>query len=503
LGSGRKGETPESGRLPWPCDLAPLQGSETIALTHELADGRMIEIAYQPVDGGGWVAIHEDVTAKHQQDVRIERLAHCDSVTGIANRHSFQDRLGRAFRETGTTGSFAVHWIDLDRFKAVNDTFGHPVGDALLEQVAERLVATVRTEDFVARLGGDEFAVIQLSATEDTATPLAQRLIRQLSAPYTILGHRIEIGASAGLVMAPSGGTTPEDLIRNADIALYQAKANGRGCGVMFEASLAAAIKERRALEADLLEALDRGDFEMHYQPILDLATGEVAVCEALMRWTHPVRGPVSPAIFIPLAEEIGAINALGAFALSRACTNAADWPVGIKVAVNLSAEQFEDEDFVGTVMRVLSATGLPANRLELEITETVLMRDDAKTIEILDRLRTMGITIALDDFGTGFSSLSYLRRFPFDKIKIDQSFIRDLPSRTESVAIVRAVAQLAKTLGMRTVAEGVETASHFDRVVLAGCDQVQGYLISRPVPNAALQASIAAARKMAAAVAA
>ncbi len=505
-GTGVAGDTIDGPNRAWPFESrALIDKGEMIPLAHELSDGRIIQVSFQPLEGGGWVALHEDATEERRQDARIERLAHFDSVTNIANRYFFKERLDLAFSDAAKSGAgFAVHWIDLDRFKEVNDTFGHPTGDALLQQVAARLGNAVRTEDFVARLGGDEFAVIQASVAGSGETePLAQRLIRVLSEPYMIGALRIEIGASVGVVVAPLQGDTAEDLIRNADIALYQAKASGRGCYVNFEPALVEQLKARRSLEADLMEALRSGAFDLNYQPILDLESGKVTVCEALMRWKHPVRGFVSPAVFIPVAEEIGVICELGAFALRRACSDAAGWPDGIRVAVNLSAVQFADGELYATVMAVLVETGLAPDRLELEITETVLMRDDAATIETLVKLREQGITIALDDFGTGFSSLNYLRRFPFDKIKIDQSFIRDLPSRAECVAIVRAIADLAKTLGMRTVAEGVETNDHLQRVASAGCDAVQGYLISRPVAREALAAAIAGASAGTSAIAA
>ena len=505
-GTGIAGDTPDGPNTAWPFEnKALLERGEMIPLAHELADGRIIQVSFQPLEGGGWVALHEDATEERRQDARIERLAHFDSVTNIANRNFFKERLDRAFGDIAKTGvGFAVLWIDLDRFKEVNDTFGHPTGDALLQQVATRLGNAVRLEDFVARLGGDEFAVIQTNVGGTAETePLAQRLIRVLSEPYMIGALRIEIGASVGVVVAPLQGHNAEDLIRNADIALYQAKASGRGCHVNFEPALIEDLKARRSLEADLIEALRTDAFDLYYQPIVDLASGQVTVCEALMRWKHPVRGFVSPAAFIPVAEEIGAICELGAFALRRACSDAAGWPEGIRVAVNLSAVQFAGGKLYNTVTTVLAETGLAPHRLELEITETVLMRDDAATIETLVKLRKLGITIALDDFGTGFSSLNYLRRFPFDKIKIDQSFIRDLPSRAECVAIVRAIADLAKTLGMRTVAEGVETSDHLQRVASAGCDAVQGYLISRPVSREALAAAIAGASAGTSAIAA
>jgi diguanylate cyclase (GGDEF)-like protein len=498
LGTGRVGDIGGGTRLDWPFDHSVPDGAhDKVALTHELTDGRMIQIAYQPLVGGGWVALHEDVTDERRQEARISRLAHIDTVTGIANRHAFQERLAAALHTTlaGHLG-FAVHWIDLDRFKEVNDTFGHPVGDALLLQVASRLAGTVRLDDIVARLGGDEFAVLQRDVEDmDEARALADRIIKNLAAPYDLAGQRVEIGASAGVVLAPCHGTTADDLIRNADMALYRAKADGRGCHVVFDASLEQEQKARRGLSADILDAIATNSFTLAYQPILDLARGEVTVCEALLRWHHPTRGWVPPAVFIPIAEENGSIVALGAWALQRACEDAKGWAAHIKVAVNLSAVQFQRPGLGSTVSTALAASGLAPQRLELEITETILLSDDTATLATLHQFRALGISIALDDFGTGYSSLNYLRRFPFDKIKIDQTFIRDLPSRAESVAIVRAIADLAKTLRMVTVAEGVETAEHLQRVATAGCDLVQGYLISRPVAPDALANAICHAR--------
>jgi diguanylate cyclase (GGDEF)-like protein len=482
-GTGRVGDAINGQRLSWPMDEGTGAGRDMIPLTHVLTDGRTIQISFQPIDSGGWVALHEDITEERIQEARIERLARMDAVTNIANRYAFQETLARVLSGDGTDCAFAVHLIDLDRFKEVNDTFGHPVGDTLLQHVAARLSHAVRADDFVARLGGDEFAVIQVQfGCAPDAEALAARLINVLSVPYDLQGHRIEIGTSLGVVMAAQTGANADDLLRNADIALYRAKSEGRGRYVVFHAEIEHELKAHRSLEADLAIAIGEGAFDMHYQPILDLKLGTVVVCEALLRWNHSVRGFVSPAVFIPLAEESGAIVALGAWALERACRDALTWPPHVKVAVNLSATQFQNGDLFETIERVLAVTGLAAQRLEIEITETVLLRDDKATIATLHQIRALGISIALDDFGTGFASLSYLRSFPFDKIKIDQTFIRDLPNQAECVAIVGAVTALAKTLGMKTVAEGIETTDHLQRVVAAGCDQAQGYLLSRPV---------------------
>jgi diguanylate cyclase (GGDEF)-like protein len=497
VGTGRVGEVIGGPHLPWPMDEPDYLSGEVVTLVHALTDGRTIQVVFQPLKDGGWVALHEDITEERRQDARIERLAHVDAVTGIANRYAFHRALDVALRDGPALTSVAIHLIDLDRFKAVNDTFGHPVGDQLLQQVADRLVQAVRREDCVARLGGDEFAIIQHNFRHaHEADALAERLIKVVSAPYELAGGQVEIGASIGVVIGGSHGTTADDLLRNADIALYRSKTDGRGRHVMFHADIEQELKARRKLEADLLLAISNDAFQLHYQPIIDLHSGDVVVCEALLRWNHADLGPISPAVFIPLAESSGAISQLGAWVLERACQDAVLWPSHIKVAVNLSAMQFQSGQLFETIGAILAHSGLPANRLELEITESVLLRDDATTLDLLHRLRALGLSIALDDFGTGYASLSYLRSFPFDKIKIDQSFIRDLPSQSECVAIVRAVTDLATTLGMKTVAEGVETQDHLARVQAAGCDQAQGYLLSRPVPSAGLATALAAASR-------
>ena len=493
VGTGRVGEEVGVARLAWPCDEEKASTSDVLSLTHELVDGRIIQIAYQPIDGGGWVALHQDATTKQQQAAIVERLARIDAVTGIANRHAFTERLDQAFSALQSAPSFAVHWIDLDRFKEVNDTFGHPIGDALLQQVARRLTNVVRSQDFVARIGGDEFAVIQEGVTSrSAAAALAGRIIEVVSASYELGGCLMDIGASAGVVVAPFDGASSLELQRNADIALYRAKAEGRRRHIAFDPIFVEEIKKRRILEQDVLAALRQGDFTLHYQPVIDVAGERVRVCEALMRWSHPAFGPVSPAVFIPIAEAMGIMGKLGAFAVAQACRDALAWPSHIKVAVNVSAVQLAQSDFYDVVVKVLEDLSFPPERLELEITETVLMGDDGVTMETLTALRGLGITFALDDFGTGYASLNYLRRFPFDKIKIDQTFIRDSTNEVECIAIMRAITTLAQSLGMETVAEGVETPDHVARVRAAGCDGLQGYLIGRPVSQEQLLAALA-----------
>ena len=456
---------------------------------HCLADGRTVHVHVQPIPDGGWVDVHEDITEKQQAEARITQLARFDTLTGLANRHHFLEALEAAFGrdetdQAGTGKRFAALWIDLDKFKDVNDTLGHPAGDALLKLVAGRLRATVRSDDVIARLGGDEFAILVQgsSIAEDVASALADRLIAKLSAPFEIANQTIRIGASIGIVLAPDHGATADDLLKNADIALYRAKTGGRGTSVVYLPEFELKIRARRQLEIDLRRAVDAGELTLNYQPILDLKAMKVASCEALMRWKHPQRGMISPAEFIPVAEEIGLIDQMGKWALDQACRDAMRWPNFVKVAVNLSADQFVGSGLLDAAKEALEKSGLPASRLELEVTEGLLLQDNASTLATLSALRSLGIGIALDDFGTGYASLSYLRSFPFDKIKIDQSFVRDLPSREDCVAIVQAVVNLAKSLGMRTVAEGVETAEHLERVAQAGCDEVQGYYFSRPV---------------------
>jgi diguanylate cyclase (GGDEF)-like protein len=391
--------------------------------------------------------------------------------------------------------SFALHWIDLDRFKEVNDGLGHPVGDALLKSVAKRLRNIVREPDIVARLGGDEFALIQTGiATPAQAARLANRIVKSISEPHYILGHDVSVGASVGVALAPRDGTTADDLIKRADVALYEAKQAGRGTYRIFEASHNHDARPGRSLEADLKGALGRGELELYFQPILDVKTQTITSFEALIRWKHPGQGMIPPGEFIPIAEETGLIVPIGTWVLNEACQQAASWSKDVKVTVNLSPIQFEHGDLYEVVADALHRSGLPANRLELEITEGLLLRDSYAINELLHKLRSLGISISLDDFGTAYASLSYLRSFPFDKIKIDRSFMReaDHPERADCVAIINAVAGLARQLQMGTVAEGVETAEHVNTALVAGCDQVQGFYFSRPVPAAEVEKLLA-----------
>ena len=492
IGTARRDDSEDTMRAGWPL-LEPSDKPTT--LTHELADNRVISIAYQALNGGGWVAVHEDITEKRKSDTRVATIARQDALTELSNRRHFHEEIDRALAEVASIGAFGVLWIDLDHFKEVNDTHGHPTGDALLQKVAERLKSAVRQNDFVARLGGDEFAIILYgSPSPRDCANLSGRLIRSLSKSFEIGGQIITIGASIGIVRAPEHGGEADILLKHADIALYQAKSQGRGDCVIYQPEFETHMRQRRQLEADLRQAMANGELTLNYQPIVDLEEGRVLSCEALMRWKHPERGFVSPALFIPIAEETGLISAFGAWVLKEACRAAMLWPGHVRVAVNLSAAQVREGGIMEAVVRALDESGLDAHRLELEVTETLLLQDDAKTLETLHRLQAIGLTIALDDFGTGYASLSYLRNFPFDRVKIDQSFVRDLPLKPHCQAIVRAVVQLARMLGMRSVAEGVETEEHLAQVQDAGCTEVQGYLLARPVPEDMVVRTMAAA---------
>ena len=416
----------------------------------------------------------------------IRELAFSDKLTGLPNRARFHDVLAlHAASRRERDRCYALLMVDLDRFKLVNDTLGHDMGDRLLAKVSRRLRCVVREHDVVARLGGDEFALLQADVTDPEATRvLAARIVDLLSRPFLIDGQLVNIGASVGVSMAPADGEDPAQVLRNADLALYKAKADGKGAFRMFEPELDSRMQARRSLESDLRRALAKDEFELHYQPLVDTHSSQVTSAEALVRWRHPERGLVSPADFIPLAEETGLIMPLGLWVLRTACADAATWPGAMRVAVNLSPIQFRDLRLAETVKAVLAASGLAANRLELEITEGVLLDDEARTLTTLRSLKQAGVSISMDDFGTGYSSLSYLRRFPFDKIKVDQSFIRQLPGDAESAAIVRAILTLGACLGMSTTVEGVETAEQFAFTAAEGCDQVQGYHVSRPLPH-------------------
>jgi diguanylate cyclase (GGDEF)-like protein len=461
--------------------------------TSDLSNGRVIAVSHQPLVNGGSIAIHEDVTDRREAELRIAHMAHHDPLTDLPNRTRFREDIVESLARVLRGETLSVLCLDLDHFKDVNDSLGHPIGDALLQQVAERVRGCIRPTDAVARLGGDEFAIVQAGVDQPiSATAMATRLVDAISSPFEIDGHQIVIGASVGISVAPSDGVDPDELLKKADMALYRAKEEGRGRYRFFEPEMDARMQRRRALELDLRKAMVLKQFEVYYQPLVNIETGKVACFEALLRWHHPERGMVAPNDFIPLAEEIGLINQIGSWVLREACKQAASWPDQIRVAVNLSPVQFKSKTLLLEVIGALADSGLGRGRLEVEITETVLLQDTEATIEVLNRLRDLGVRISMDDFGTGYSSLGYLRKFPFDKIKIDRSFVGDLSDKPDSFAIVRAVAALGISLGISTTAEGVETAEQLKQLKLEGCTEAQGYLISKARPAGELADLIA-----------
>jgi diguanylate cyclase (GGDEF)-like protein/PAS domain S-box-containing protein len=451
----------------------------------ELQNGRTFKIRHRPMPDGGWVATHEDITEQRRSEVKIEYMAHHDALTDLANRVLLNERLEHALgRRIHCEEMVAVHHLDLDQFKAVNDTFGHPAGDKLLKIVADRLRGLVRETDTIARMGGDEFVIVQAPiADPGDATSLAQRIIHLLGEPFDIDGQQVLIGVSVGIAVGPGDGLTPDKLLRNADLALYRAKGDGRGTFRFFEPVMDLQMQTRRILEQDLRKALPAGEFELYYQPVVNLASQTVSGFEALIRWNHPQRGLVSPGTFIPLAEEIGFIVPMGEWVIREACATAAGWPGNSRVAINISAVQFRNPGLMQVIIGALATSGLDPTRLEIEITESVLLQNKDTTLAVLHQLRALGVRIALDDFGTGYSSLTYLQCFPFDKIKIDRSFVKDITENTGSLNIVRAVAALASGMGMTATAEGVETREQLDSITSEGCTEMQGFLFSRPLP--------------------
>ena len=431
------------------------------------------------------LGVVDDVTERKAAEARIIRLAHYDSLTNLPNRTQFRERLEEELLYVRRGGQLAVFYLDLDNFKNINDTLGHPIGDELLKQVAIRLRGCLREQDLIARLGGDEFAIVQTRLCEQTGTEiLAQRMREAVAgAVYNLNGHLVTTNLSIGIALAPSDGTEIDELIKNADLALYGAKAEGRATYRYYEPEMNLRIKRRRELEIDLRTAILGGQFVLHYQPVVKLQTGAVTGCEALLRWNHPQRGMIQPLEFIPVAEETELINAIGEWVIRQACCEAMKWPSHISVAVNVSPVQFRHSTLALTVAAALAESGLSANRLELEITESVLTRNNLATVATLHQMRDVGVRISMDDFGTAYSSLNYLRSFPFDKLKIDRSFIDDLATGNEAGAIVRAILDLARTLKMTTTAEGVETINQERTLLAAGCDEAQGFLFSRALP--------------------
>lgn len=458
----------------------------------KLSDARVVTVSCQSMENGNAVIVFEDVTEQAKAHERIEQLAWTDELTGLMNRASFKEVFRKALDVLPADGALALHLIDLDQFKAVNDTLGHPIGDLLLVAVSERIHALCGVGSHIARLGGDEFVIIQRLHPDGTgAEELAHTIIDSIGKTFEISGHRINIGASIGVALAPRHGMLPDILLKRADMALYQSKAKGRNTVMVFEDEMDRHAQERRLLELDIRAAIAERQFSLVFQPIVDIARGDIASFETLIRWRHPTRGNVSPAEFIPVAEETGLIVELGRWVFEEAIRLSSAWPGTCSVAINFSAAQFVDRQFPAFLADTLAEYGMPAERVELEITETALLDSSTATLDMLAEFRAMGIRISLDDFGTGYSSLSQLRTFPFNKIKIDGSFVRDLGRNASSVAVIRAVTSIGSILGMTVVGECVESEEQLEALTIAGCDQIQGYLFGKPMPPEAIAALI------------
>jgi diguanylate cyclase (GGDEF)-like protein/PAS domain S-box-containing protein len=458
-----------------------LKTRETSEMLVDTGDGRTIHVVTQPLPDGGWVTTHEDITRQKEAEARIEHMAHHDALTGLPNRVLFHAQLENALRWRGRDGRVSVLFIDLDNFKNINDTLGHQVGDELLKTVAARLQDCVRSGDVVARLGGDEFVIVQTELEDPTdAANLAARVREVILDSCEIADHSIVVDASIGIAVSPEDGSEPSELVKNADLALFGAKASGRGTYRFFEQAMDQRMLERHQLELELRKALVNGEFEVHFQPLVNLATDRIGCCEALLRWNHPERGYIPPDRFIGLAEETGLITRIGDWVIRTACREAASWPDNVMLAINISPVQFRSPNLIDVVMHSLATSGLEPERLELEITETILLENTDATLATLERFHELGVRIAMDDFGTGYSSLSYLQKFPFDKIKIDGSFIQGLSDSEGSAAIVRAVAGLATSFRMTTTAEGVETDEQLRLVRELGCTEMQGHLFAK-----------------------
>jgi diguanylate cyclase (GGDEF)-like protein len=465
-------------------EIEDSQARDIITTDPDVARGRSLSWTFQPMAGGGAVVLVEDITERRTAEARISHLARYDELTALPNRVNFRDEIEHLLNAPREADELsALLFIDLDQFKQVNDTLGHPCGDQLLCAVADRLRNMLRPEDFVARFGGDEFVVFQqnIHSPEDAAN-LARRIVDNLSERYKIDNHLVEIGASVGIAMT-APGVSADTLLKNADMALYRAKADGRGTFCFFRDELAQIVESRRTLELDLRKALANEEFELYYQPLVNLKSGKISTCEALLRWNHPVRGTVSPVDIIPVAEDMGLIIDLGRWILRKACMECMKWPEAVSVAVNFSPQQFHQRDILSEVRYALEVSGLPAHRLEIEITESSLLRNTQLTHDVLSQLSAIGVRISLDDFGTGYSSLSYLHNFPLQKVKIDRSFLEGIDS-DRPLTLLRGVARLSADLGMSVVVEGIETNEQLERISADGTvSEAQGYLFSRPVP--------------------
>lgn len=481
-----KGDPSEGAAEQFISKLAALPFDAVSSRIDEFADGRLICVTRQPMAGGGWVATHLDVTEQRRSEAKITHMAQHDALTDLPNRVLLRERMEHAIAVTRNGGvDLAVLMLDLDRFKEVNDTLGHPTGDSLLRAVAARLRECTTETALIARLGGDEFAVIDYVTNPAVeAAALAENIKKALCEPFDLGDHRVTVGTSIGIAIAPRDGNDSDVIMKSADLALYSAKSGGRGAFHFFEPELDQLMHARRNLERDMRKALAQGEFELHYQPFVDVESGQTCGFEALLRWHHPERGLVSPAEFIPLAEETSLILPLGEWVLRAACAEAAKWPLALMIAINLSPAQFRSKELVSIIVGALAASGIAPQRLELEVTETVIMHDSEAVFAALGQLRELGVRIALDDFGTGYSSLSFLQKFPFDKVKIDRSFVSELSRKKgEAHQIARAVVAFAVSLGKTTTAEGVETAEQLDILREEGCAEAQGYYFSRPMP--------------------
>lgn len=461
--------------------------SEPVGL--QLSDGLALELTFQGMRSGGFVLLVQDVTERKRAERLIYELAHFDELTGVANRAYLRSLLQDVLARRGRGARFALMFIDLDQFKQVNDTLGHACGDLLLKEVAHRIKLAMPDEAFLARFGGDEFLMFAPVAADEDGLADAHKLLDAISQPFDAAGHEILVGASIGISLYPQHGSEFDELLKAADTALYRAKAQGRGACCLFEESMDDESVRRRQLEHDLSRALKYGEFELFFQPVFSVRERRYTSCEALIRWNHPTRGRVSPGEFIPVAEEMGLIVDIGSWVLAEACRQCASWPTPMAVAVNISALQFRRPDLTDTVKAALAAANLAPNRLILELTESVLLHDIAHTNLTMSLLAAHRVKLALDDFGTGYSSLSYLQKLPFDKVKVDRSFVVDLESNRRTVTMFKSLARLIQDLGLGLVVEGVETLEQWQLISSSpNVDEVQGYLFSRPLPDIELR---------------
>lgn len=471
-----------SGNIKEYCDrivnLISLGQTSTIHI--EATDGRVIRVINAPLASGGWIVTHEDVTSHKKAEDQIAFMANHDILTSLPNRSMFMGQLEQTLRLNPRNKIIAVMFLDLDNFKGINDTLGHHVGDELLKTVASRITGCLRDTDLVARFGGDEFVVaVPYLAKPGEVAALATRIRDAIAEPCDLGEHQVVIDSSVGIALYPSDGREASQLLKNADMALYSAKGSGRGTYRFFENAMDTRMAARRILELEIRKAFVNGEFEVHYQPLINLERNEISGCEALLRWNHPERGYISPDVFVPVAEEIGLIGRIGEWVIRIACQEAASWPGDVAISVNISPVQFRSQNLLQIITQALAMSGLEPSRLDIEITEATLMEQTDETVAILNNMRKLGVKIVMDDFGTGYSSLSYLQKFPFNKIKIDQSFVRNLGDSEESLAIIRAVTGLADSFHMSTTAEGVETEQQRSIVTSLGCTEMQGYLFS------------------------